>query len=121
MVLLMRSAIALSFGLSLSVMLEAWGDMPAHDALAVGIRDDCQEAEAIAQAGCGVFHGNIGDVADPYLVGTSRYHALHKVGICRKVMAGVCRTGGRAVGDGCSAHARAGCHGTRHVQHGTRR
>ena len=48
--------------------LKRRSDIPAHDTLAVGIHDDCQEAEAITQTGCGVLYRNIGDVADPNLM-----------------------------------------------------
>ena len=64
-------------------------DAPAQDLLAVGVHDDGQEAECVAQAGRGVFRFNVGYVADPYLVGPRWDHALDEVGVGRQVVAGV--------------------------------
>ena len=72
--------------------LQRRSNIPTHNTLAVGIHNDCQEAESIAQTGCGVLYRNIGDVADPNLIRTGRYHALHEVGIRRQVMPRICRT-----------------------------
>jgi len=69
--------------------LKRRSDIPAHNALAIGIHDDCQETEAIAQTGYRVLYRNIGDVADPNLVGAGWYHILHEVRIRRQVVAGV--------------------------------
>ena len=62
---------------------------PAQDTLAVGVHDDGQEAECVAQTGRGVFHLDVGDVADPYLVGPRGNYALDEVGVGRQVVAGV--------------------------------
>ena len=66
--------------------LQRGGYIPAHNALAVGIHDNCQEAEAVAQTGRRVLDRNIRDIADPYLIGAHRYHVLHEVGVCRQAM-----------------------------------
>ena len=67
---------------------------PAEDLLAVGIHEDGQEAECVAQTGRGVFHLDVGDVADPYLVGPRGNYALDEVGVGRQVVSGV-RCSGR--------------------------
>ena len=49
--------------------LKCRGNATAQDSFAVGIHDERQEAEAVAQTGCLVLYRHIGYVADPYLVG----------------------------------------------------
>ena len=63
--------------------------VPTEDALAVGIHDDGEEHEGVALGRGGVFYLNIGDVADPDVVGPQGDNALDEVGVGRQVVAGV--------------------------------
>ena len=67
--------------------LQCRGHVLAQNTLAVGIHDKRQETETITQAGSGVLNRNIGDVADPDMVGAYGYHVLHEVRIDGQVVA----------------------------------
>ena len=64
-----------------------------QNAFAVGIHNERQETESIAQTGCRVLYRNVSDVTDPNLVRTVRNHILHEIGIRWQSVSGVCRTG----------------------------
>ena len=66
--------------------LKRRGHATAQDTLAVGIHDERQEAEAVAQTGRLVLYRHIGYVTDPYLVGARRDHVLHEVRVGRQVV-----------------------------------
>ena len=74
--------------------LEGRCHAPAQDTLAVGVHDDGQEAESVAQASRGVFYRDVGYVTDPYLVGPCGNYALDEVRVGRQVVARV-RCAGR--------------------------
>ena len=73
--------------------LKGRGNAPAEDALAVGVHDDGEEHEGVALGRGRVFYLNVGDVADPDLVGTQGDDALDEVRVGRQVVAGVRRAG----------------------------
>ena len=73
--------------------LKRRGHAAAQDTFAVGIHDERQEAETVAQTGPLVLYRHIGYVTDPYLVGACRDHVLHEVRIGRQVVPRVGRSG----------------------------
>ena len=73
--------------------LKGRGNAPAEDPLAVGIHDDGEEHEKVALGRGGVFDFDIGDVADPYMVGPQGDNALDEIRVGRQVVAGVRRAG----------------------------
>ena len=48
--------------------LQRRSNVPAQDALAVGVHNDGQEHEAVARRRVGILYLDVGDVADPYIV-----------------------------------------------------
>jgi len=73
--------------------LQCRSHAPAQDALAVGVHDDGQEHEAVTRRRVGVFYLDVGDVADPDVVGPRGDYALDEIGVGRQVVARVRRAG----------------------------
>ena len=74
--------------------LKRRGHATAQNPFAIGVHNERQEAETVAQTGRLVLYRHIGYVTDPYLVGACRDHVLHEVRIGRQVVSRVGRAGG---------------------------
>ena len=73
--------------------LQRRSHIPSQNALAVGVHDDGQEHETVALWRVGILYPYVGDIADPYVVGSHGDYALDEVGVGRQVVAGVRRAG----------------------------